>query len=186
MRKLALASVVLMVATLTACGGSSKSDNTASSDTSSSDKSSSDTSSTTSSDNSGNGSNSGSTYCTELRGARDKFKTLNVTGIDKDQFKTVTDEFDKLAAIAPDEVKADWTTVSDGLKQVYQILANAGLSFDDLQKLGSGHLPKGVSPQDLAKVGKQLQQALSGTKFKAAASHITTEAKTECGVNLGG
>jgi hypothetical protein len=196
MRRLALATVVLMAASLTACGGASKTDSSAggtAKTTTSDSKSTSSTTSTTassdsggSSDSPGGGSDPASAYCTALKGAKDKFKSLNFTGLDDDQFKQVTDEFDALGAVAPAEVKADWATVSGALKQVYQILANAGLSFNDLQNLGSGHLPKGVTAQDMAKLGDQLTKSMKGSGFQAAATRITAEAKAECGVSLGG
>lgn len=200
MRKLVLATVALMAVSLTttACGGASKTDSAGgdAKSTTSGTKSAS-TSSTTpttaassdgagSSESPGGGSDPASAYCTALKGAKDKFKTLNLTGLDDNQFKQVTDEFDALGAAAPADVKADWATVSSALKQVYQILANAGLSFNDLQNLGSGHLPKGVTAQDMAKLGKQLTKSMQGSGFQAAATRITAEAKAECGVSLGG
>jgi hypothetical protein len=198
MRKLVLATVVLMAVSLTttACGGASKTDTaggTAKSTSGTKSATSSTTPTTTasstgagSSESPGGGSDPASAYCTALKGAKDKFKTLNLTGLDDSQFKQVTDEFDALGAAAPAEVKADWATVSSALKQVYQILANAGLSFNDLQNLGSGHLPKGVTAQDMAKLGKQLTKSMQGSGFQAAATRITAEAKAECGVSLGG
>ncbi|MDX6319085.1 MAG: hypothetical protein QOD35_2485 [Nocardioidaceae bacterium] len=200
MRKLVLATVVLMAVsvTTTACGGASKTDSaggTAKATTSGTKSTT--TSSTTptiagssngagSSESPGGGSDPASAYCTALKGAKDKFKTLNLTGLDDNQFKQVTDEFDALGAAAPAAVKADWATVSSALKQVYQILANAGLSFNDLQNLGSGHLPKGVTAQDMARLGRQLTKSMQGSGFQAAATRITAEAKAECGVSLGG
>jgi hypothetical protein len=198
MRKLVLATVVLMAVSLTttACGGASKTDSaggTAKSTTGAKSATSSTPPTTTGSSNGagssespGGGSDPASAYCTALKGAKDKFKTLNLTGLDDNQFKQVTDEFDALGAAAPSAVKADWATVSSALKQVYQILANAGLSFNDLQNLQSGHLPKGVTAQDIAKLGKQLTKSMQGSGFQAAATRITAEAKAECGVSLGG
>jgi hypothetical protein len=198
MRKLVLATVVLMAVSLTttACGGASKTDTaggTAKSTSGTKSATSSTTPTTTasstgagSSESPGGGSDPASAYCTALKGAKDKFKTLNLTGLDDNQFKQVTDEFDALGAAAPAAVKADWATVSSALKQVYQILANAGLSFNDLQNLQSGHLPKGVTAQDMAKLGKQLTKSMQGSGFQAAATRITAEAKAECGVSLGG
>jgi hypothetical protein len=193
MRKLVLATVVLMAASLTACGGASKTDSAGGTAKSTTSDTKSATTPTTASSNGagssaspGGGSDPASAYCTALKGAKDKFKTLNLTGLNDNQFKQVTDEFDALGAAAPAAVKADWATVSGALKQVYQILANAGLSFNDLQNLGSGHLPKGVTAQDMAKLGKQLTASMQGSGFQAAATRITAEAKAECGVSLGG
>jgi hypothetical protein len=193
MRKLVLATVVLMAASLTACGGASKTDSAGGTAKSTTSDTKSATTPTTASSNGagssaspGGGSDPASAYCTALKGAKDKFKTLNLTGLNDNQFKQVTDEFDALGAAAPAAVKADWATVSGALKQVYQILANAGLSFNDLQNLGSGHLPKGVTAQDMAKLGKQLTKSMQGSGFQAAATRITAEAKAECGVSLGG
>jgi hypothetical protein len=193
MRKLALATAVLLAASLTACGGASKTDNSSSgtgakttSTVSTTSSTSSTTSTTTSSDDSGSGgSDPGSSYCTELRTAKAKFKSLDFTGLDDDQFKNLTDEFDTLTSDAPDEVKADWATLTSALKKVQQILANAGLSFSDLQGLSSGQIPHGVTPQQLKKLGKDLQAFSADSSFQKAASHITVHAKAECGINMG-
>jgi hypothetical protein len=190
MRRSAVATVVLLAASLTACGGASKTDESASDTskvtTNDSTSSSTPSSTTPSSDGAGGGSDPGSAYCTALKDAKAKFKTLNLTGLNDNQFKQVTAEFDALGAAAPAEVKDDWSTVSTALKQVYQVLADAGLSFSDLQSLSSGQLPKGVTAKDMAKVGKQLTKSMQGSGFQAAATRITAEAKAECGVNMGG
>jgi hypothetical protein len=191
MRRPVLATVVLVavcLTTTTACGGASKTESagdTAKATTSDT-KAATTPTTAASSGSSGGGSDPASAYCTALKGAKDKFKTLDLTGLDDDQFKQVTDEFDALGAAAPAEVRADWATVSSALKHIYQILADAGLSFNDLQKLGSGQLPKGVSAQEMAKLGKQLTKSMQGSGFQAAAARITAQAKAECGVSLGG
>jgi hypothetical protein len=191
MRRPVLATVVLVavcLTTTTACGGASKTDSagdTAKATTSDT-KAATTPTTAASSGSSGGGSDPASAYCTALKGAKDKFKTLDLTGLDDDQFKQVTDEFDALGAAAPADVKADWATVSSALKHIYQILADAGLSFNDLQNLGSGQLPKGVSAQEMAKLGKQLTKSMQGSGFQAAAARISAEAKAECGVSLGG
>jgi hypothetical protein len=191
MRRPVLATVVLVavcLTTTTACGGASKTDSAGDTAKATTSGTKAATTPTTAASNgsSGGGSDPASAYCTALKGAKDKFKTLDLTGLDDDQFKQVTDEFDALGAAAPAEVKADWATVSSALKHIYQILADAGLSFNDLQKLGSGQLPKGVSAQEMAKLGKQLTKSMQGSGFQAAAARITAEAKAECGVSLGG
>jgi hypothetical protein len=191
MRRPVLATVVLVavcLTTTTACGGASKTDSGGENAKGTTSDTKAATTPTTAASNgsSGGGSDPASAYCTALKGAKDKFKTLDLTGLDDDQFKQVTDEFDALGAAAPAEVKADWATVSSALKHIYQILADAGLSFNDLQKLGSGQLPKGVSAQEMAKLGKQLTKSMQGSGFQAAAARITAQAKAECGVSLGG
>jgi hypothetical protein len=191
MRRPVLATVVLVavcLTTTTACGGASKTDSAGDTAKATTSGTKAATTPTTAASNgsSGGGSDPASAYCTALKGAKDKFKTLDLTGLDDDQFKQVTDEFDALGAAAPAEVKADWATVSSALKHIYQILSDAGLSFNDLQKLGSGQLPKGVSAQEMAKLGKQLTKSMQGSGFQAAAARITAEAKAECGVSLGG
>jgi hypothetical protein len=189
MRRLAITTVVLMAA-VTACGGSSSNSSGGTTKSTTSHHTASAPMSVTpssgaSSGNSG-GSDPGSSYCTALKSAKDKFKSLDVTGLSDGKFQQVTAEFDALAAAAPSSVKADWATVSGALKKLYQILSNAGLSFNDLQSLSSGHLPKGVTAQQMSRIGKQLEKDMTGSGFQAAATRITAQAKAECGVNMGG
>jgi hypothetical protein len=192
MRRIAFATVVLMAASLTACGGASKTAD--SSSTESSSVKSSDTSSTGSSappsaavssdDSSGSG--SGSDYCTELKAAKSQFHDLDVQAFSEDQFKQLTSEFDALEAAAPADVKGDWATLATALKQVDQILSDAGLSFKDLKQMGTtGQLPDGVTAQDLQKLGLKLQKAVQGKSFERAARRISASAKSECGIKLG-
>jgi hypothetical protein len=191
MRRLAFAGVLLMAASVTACGGASKtadSSPTKSSTVTSSDTSSAGTSATpntaTSDGNSGSGSNSD--YCTELKAAKSQFHNLDVQSFSGDQFKQLTGEFDALEAAAPADVKADWATLATALKQVDQILSDAGLSFKDLKQMGTtGQLPSGVTAQDLQKLGLKLQQAVQGKSFERAAGRISASAKSECGIKLG-
>jgi hypothetical protein len=191
MRRLAFAGVVLMAASVTACGGASEtadSSPTKSSTVTSSDTSSAGTSATpstpTSDDNSGSGSNSD--YCTELKAAKSQFHNLDVQAFTENQFKQLTTEFDALEAAAPADVKADWATLATALKQVDQILSDAGLSFRDLKQMGTtGQLPNGVTAQDLQKLGLKLQKAVQGKSFERAARRISASAKSECGIELG-
>jgi hypothetical protein len=191
MRRLAFAGVLLMAASVTACGGASKtadSSPTKSSTVTSSDTSSAGTSATpnTATSDGDSGSSSNSDYCTELKAAKSQFHNLDVQSFSGDQFKQLTGEFDALEAAAPADVKADWATLATALKQVDQILSDAGLSFKDLKQMGTtGQLPSGVTAQDLQKLGLKLQQAVQGKSFERAARRISASAKSECGIKLG-
>jgi hypothetical protein len=188
MRKLAFVIAVLLAASLSACGGASKTDSssggTHTSDTTSSTPPATTPPATTSSSDSGGGSDPGSTYCTDLRTAKAELKSLDVTSLTASGFTKLTQEFGTLASDAPDAVKADWATLTTALTKIQQILSNAGLSFSDLQGLSSGHLPKGVTQQQLVKLGKQFQAFSQNSGFAKASAEITAHAKAECGVNL--
>jgi hypothetical protein len=187
MRKLALVTAVLLAASLTACGGASKTDSSSSATHASDTTSSTPTTpaaTTSSSDSGSGGSDPGSSYCTELRTAKDNLKSLDVTALTASGFTKLTDEFGTLASDAPDAVKADWATLTTALKKIQQLLANAGLSFSDLQGLSAGHLPKGVTQQQLQKLGRQFEAFSQNSGFAKAAAQITAHAKAECGVNL--
>ncbi len=132
------------------------------------------------------GADPSSEYCTELRAAKAQFDNLDFQTLSVAEFQRLTSEFDALAGIAPDEVKDDWTTLSGALREVQQILADAGLTFDDLKSLSSGQLPPGVSVQQLKKLTQQLQKFASDDSFQTASDAISAHAKTECGITMGG
>ncbi len=188
MRRVAFATVALLAASLTACGGSSDtagSDTTAgSSDTSAVQAPTSDTSSSDAPSTSGGDSTGavGSAYCTELKTAKAEFKTIDFQHLSEDQFQKLRDEFDTLGQAAPPDVQDDWSGLTSSLDHVRQILADAGLTFDDLQALSSGQVPQGVTVTQLQKLGKQLQQFSADTTFADAAKNITQNAKTVCGL----
>jgi hypothetical protein len=192
MKKSAMATVILLVAGLTGC---SSADNSADKpDTTSSTVTSSDSTSAVppSSDDSSQsssatgGTQSGSTYCTKLASAQSQFDNLNFQALGDDQFATLSGEFDDIAGVAPSKVKGDWSTLSAALKRIRQILASAGLSFDDLQALSSsGQVPSGVTAKQLRLVGQQLQHFAQDKSFARAAAEIAADAKAECGITLG-
>ncbi len=204
MKKCAIAAVVLMAATLTACGGGNAS-NTADSANSTPDTTSTrDTTSTpappasssatgspstpassSGTGSSSGGSNSGSDYCSKLRAAKAQFDSLKITTLSNDTFQKVTDQFDNLTSAAPSAVAGDWQTLSSALHKVQQILASANLSFDDLQTLTSGHRPPGVTIKQLDRVGKELTKFSTDKSFSKAANAISADAKAECGLTLG-
>lgn len=204
LKKLTVALAMVMAASLTGCSSASDTANspdttTSASDTSTPAPSSGDTTdasttapsdipttAATSSAAPATGADPSSQYCTELRSAKAQFDNLNFQTLSVAEFQRLTSEFDSLAAIAPDEVKDDWTTLSGALRQVQQILADVGLTFDDLKSLSSGQLPPGVSVQQLKKLTQQLQTFASDSRFQTASAAITAHAKTECGITMGG
>lgn len=194
MRKLAFATLVFVCASLTACGGTN---DAAGNDTATHAKSSDTTAATpgtsptgmqssgTTSDAGSAGSDPGSAYCAELKSAKAQFQNLDFQALSEDQFKSLTSEFETLASTAPDQVKGDWATLSSALTHVQQILAGAGLSFDDLKGLSANQVPPGVTVQQLTKLGKQLQQFAKDTSFQDSAAAIARQAKAECGIDMG-
>jgi hypothetical protein len=196
MKKCAVATVVLLVAGLTGCSsgddsadGSATTPATTTSSTVTSSESTSavppPSDSTSQTSQATGGTLSGSTYCKKLTSAQSQFDHLNFQALGDDQFATLSGEFDDIASVAPSAVKGDWATLSSALKRIRQILASAGLSFDDLRALSSsGQVPDGVTATQLRLVGQQLEHFAKDQSFARAAAEIATDAKAECGIAL--
>jgi hypothetical protein len=193
MRTRAIVTAVFLAATLTACGGD---DDTSGSDgatsEASSDVATDDTTTQTEpsppeeteSSESTSGGSSGSDYCDELKSARSALNGLDPTRLGDDQFDDLTDQLGDLAEAAPAAVKDEWLTVSDTLTRVKDILADAGLTFGDLQNLDPTNLPDGVTVKDLERLGTKLQEFALDTDFQKAATEIGRNAKAACGVSF--
>jgi hypothetical protein len=109
---------------------------------------------------------------------------LDPTTLGDDQFDDLTDQLGDLAEAAPPAIKDEWLTVSDTLTRVEDILADAGLTFGDLQNLDPTNLPDGVTVKDLERLGTKLQEFSLDTDFQKAATEIGRNAKAECGVSF--
>lgn len=149
-KSLAIAGVVLIGTSLSACGGD------------------------------GDG-GADSQYCTDLKSATKTFDDLDsgdVSGLEG-AFKT----FHSLADESPDEVKADWKVLDDGITSVEKALSDAGIKFSDFAKIQSGELPEGVDPTKLQDVASSFTE-LSDEKFTDAGDAIQKHAKDVCDVTL--
>jgi hypothetical protein len=154
---LALAGTVLLVGSLTACGGSSGGGG-----------------------GSGDG-GSGSDYCKDLRSAKANLGSLgnpDISKLDED-----IASFHKLAAEAPGSVKDDWKTIDGAVVTIEKALADAGLKFSDLAKIQAGQVPSSFDRSKLAGLISQFKD-LDSAKFGHASDAITAHAKKTCKVTL--
>jgi ABC-type glycerol-3-phosphate transport system substrate-binding protein len=154
-KALALASVVLMAASLTACGGD---ENTSSS--------------------------SGGSYCDQVKAMKAKSDTLDFTQLSDSQYAELQSSLRDIEAVAPDDVKADWATFNDGLDQIAQLLNDAGLSFDDVKAMQGGSIPEGTDLAKLQEFADKVQQLTADSEMTDASKAISQNIKDECGVDL--
>jgi hypothetical protein len=155
---IALAAAVVLGAGLTACGGSS--------------------------DSGDSGESSSGSYCDLLQSAKDQVdQTSDLTALTDDNFNSLVDQIHEVEAAAPDDIAADWKTIVDELEEFESILADAGVSFDDLQSIEAGTIPEGVDMQKLQESLTKLQ-TLDTTEVTAAQQRISDHAKSECDITL--
>ena len=154
---LALASIVLLAGSLTACGGD---------------------------DNSGAG--GGGSYCDKVKDLKASVDDLDFTALSEDQFSALQSGFESIESAAPDDVKDDWNTVNSALDEFKNLLAQAGLSFEDLQKLQDDptNLPDGVDIAKLQELVQKLNEFAENSDFDAASNAIQDNVKSECGIEL--
>lgn len=178
-KTLAIASLVFVAASLSGCGGDSSNTSSSSSSTSSSEPS---TPATSSASSSG--------YCDQLTTFQNDFQSLDFTSLTDVQFSDVRSAIDDLESSAPDDVKPDWTTLGDSLGELQNILDKFGVSLDVLKEIQADptNLPDGLTVKKVQQLGGELQsysQSVQGDVSKAG-EDIQTNAKSECGIDLGG
>lgn len=193
-----LAGVLLMLATLTACGGDeagSASDSGSDSSSESADEPTEDSGGDSSGDSGDeqtdeptDGSTDGSAdgadgaYCEALKDARDRLQALEGQGGDTASFEQAIGALRSVSDEAPANVAGDWRVLLDGFDTFVQALDEAGVSLEDLS---DPQAMSDIKPQEL----QQLQQklgSLDSKRFKRAGSSISEHARSECGFDLEG
>jgi hypothetical protein len=156
-KTLAVASVVLFAASLTACGDD------------------------------GGGSSSSGGYCDQVKDLQSTFAEVqDFSRISDDTFESMRSSLDDIESAAPDDVKDDWAALTGALDELKSILADAGLSFDQLQEIQEDptNLPEDVDLAKLQELGQKLNDFSAENDLQASADAIQAEVKSECGIEL--
>ena len=99
-----------------------------------------------------------SDYCDALKGAKTNLSTIDLTQINEKVYGQLTDELQKVAAVAPTDVQDDWDVVLNTLTNLHTLLASAGITLDDVAGLSAGQVPPGVDTQQLQKIVPKLRE----------------------------
>lgn len=154
-KTLAGAAAILFAASLTACGGSSD----------------------------GGSSSSSGGYCDDIQNAKSAVDSADFQNLTDATFQDLLDQINTVKDEAPSDIQDDWATVADTLDQFNTALHDAGLTFDDLSSISAGNLPDGVDPAKLQDLATKLQ-SLNSDAVTTAQDNITSEVKSECGIDL--
>jgi len=133
-----------------------------------------------------NGGGSGGGYCDDLQSTKTTVTALGDADISQATFDKLTASVHTIADEAPDDIKDDWNTIADTLDTFNQAMSDAGIDFDNLQKLGQPGGPT-IDPAKLqaitAAAGKLDTDAIT-----TASDNINAQVKKECGfeLNIGG
>jgi prepilin-type N-terminal cleavage/methylation domain-containing protein len=124
-------------------------------------------------------------YCAELGLTASQIQGVDLQNSNQAQFQQVVTQLAALVLAAPnDRMKTDYTTLLSTFNQRQRILAAAGLTFDDLQSLNSGGLPKGITQQQAQQVSYDLGQTFATSQFQSAYGEVINGATSDCGVRL--
>lgn len=130
------------------------------------------------------GGGGGGDYCNTLKAQATQLATLenHQNGALGDFLKdgqTVVTALKKVEAAAPADIKQAWATLTAGFQSFLDALSKAGITpaqYADPSKLTPAQL------QAMAQAG----QAMGSGSFASAATQITNDVKTRCGIDLGG
>lgn len=135
---------------------------------------------------SGGSTNSTADYCHLLKSTKAQVSQMDLATLTEAKYKTLLGKLNSLAAAAPSPtLQKDWKTVSGRLTSFHQILAQAGLSLNDLPKLSNGQVPAGVDPTKLQAAAKKLEKLNADNSMAKAKTDIDAHAKKACHINLG-
>ena len=151
-----VAGVVLLAASLAACGGSDG-------------------------DAKAGGGSEGD-YCQELESAKATF--AKVSESDFDALDSAIDTFHTLADTAPAEVKSEWKTLDSAFTEIEDAFESAGIKMSDLGEIQQGKIPPGADVSKLSSLGESFS-AITGEKVSKAQATIEKHAKETCDVDLG-
>lgn len=181
-----LAGALLMLATLTACGGDdggSAADSGSDSSSESADEPTEESGDDTGSEpTDGSVDGAGGAYCDSLKEARERLQALEGQGGDTAAFEEAISALRGISDEAPANVAGDWQVVIGGFDTFVQALDDAGVSLEDLS---DPQAMSDIKPQEL----QQLQQklgSLDSKEFKQAGANISEHARSECGFDLEG
>lgn len=161
-KSMALASIALMAASLTACGddgGDSGGDGDAA---------------------------SGASYCDLIKDAKDTYDGLDFTGLSDEDFAGFQSDVEAIQAAAPDDIKEQWGTLTEATQRLQEILADAGISLEDLSSMEAGDMPDGVDMEKLQTMMTELQEFTEDSSFEEASTAVQQNVQDECDIEMGG
>jgi hypothetical protein len=121
-------------------------------------------------------------YCDTLSEAKEDIDALEAG--DPGAFSTAFEAFETLADEAPEEVADEWATMNEGVQQIEDAFADAGLELNELSDVMSGDIPEGVDMEKLEQLGTELE-SLDSPEFNEASDAISEHAEQECDITLG-
>jgi hypothetical protein len=122
-------------------------------------------------------------YCADLKSAKNTVEVLGAASLSQDSFDQLSDVLHIVGDEAPHSVADDWKTLGDALDSISHALQTAGITFDDLDKIGQPGVPK-VDRVNLRTLTHALN-SLRGPGIARAQTVINLEVKSDCGFALG-
>ena len=125
------------------------------------------------------GGNDVEAYCDQITQSQDLLEQSS----DPTAFGKVSEEFDNLADVAPEEIATEWQTLAEGIGQIQQAISDSGLSEQELQQVAEN--PAQVDPaklQKLQEAGQEIEEKFADPKYDKAGDTISTYTEENCGV----
>lgn len=115
-------------------------------------------------------------YCQQLKTSVSSFAQL-----DADNFPDVVEAYHRLAAAAPEAVRADWKTLDTTMTALDKALRSADITLAELPGTPSQKSLAGVDPAKVQAVTKAAS-TLSSPAFTKAATAVQEHGEKVCGV----
>lgn len=93
-------------------------------------------------------------------------------------FEDLQQQVGDIKELAPLEVKDEWETLHGKLTELEELLAEAGLTFDDL--MAQGEIPEGADMSKLQELAPKLREFGQRGDFQKAGEAVDKDAETRC------
>jgi hypothetical protein len=125
-------------------------------------------------------------YCDAYQSASTDLSDADLTQMNNVTFSEIKTQLVELREKSPPELEDEWNTIANGFDELENLLADAGLSIDDLSLIGQGQLPDGVDQESLQQLLTQFQQFTEENDIEGATDAIAQDAEERCDIPAGG
>jgi hypothetical protein len=119
-------------------------------------------------------------YCDAYNEADATFSGTDFAQLDGQAFEDLQQQVAEIKELAPPEVKDEWETLDGALTDFEELLAGAGLTFDDLGGMAQGEIPENADLGKLQELIPKLQEFAQRSDFQTAGDAVDKDAQTRC------
>lgn len=119
-------------------------------------------------------------YCDAYRDAESVFSTGDILQPGPGSFDDLQERLREMKDLSPPELEDEWETLYSTITEFEDLLAEAGLSLDDIDEMTRGEIPEGVDITKLQELTTELMDLAEDDAAREASQAIQSDADTRC------